>query len=138
MRNGLISILSMVAGLWASSAFAQMSDDAVKCTTERGEIAACTRAIESGTNTGQDLGYVYWARGINYDVGGDYDHAIDDFNHAIALGLGDGYHYFERGLLLEKMGRHSEAIADFRKCASLPSQRVCVDILKKFGATDHR
>jgi tetratricopeptide (TPR) repeat protein len=134
MRKVSIAFVSMVAALWAFPAYAEMSDDAVKCTTARGEIAACTRAIASGTNTGQDLAYIYWARGLNYDVGGDYEHAIDDFNHAIALGLADGYHYFERGLLLEKMGRHADAIDDFRKCASLPSQNVCVDILKKLGA----
>jgi len=135
MRKIPALIFSVVTALWALSALAEMSDDAVKCTTARGEIAACTRAIESGTNNGHDLAYVYWARGMNYDVGGDYGHAIEDFNNAIALGLADGYNYFERGLLLEKMGRHAEAIADFRKCASLPSQRVCVDLLKKLGAT---
>lgn len=135
MRNAWIASFSMIATLWTFPAFAQMSDDAVTCTTERGQIAACTRAIASGTNAGHDLAYVYWARGMNYDIGGDFDHAIDDFNHAIALGLNDGYHYFERGLLLEKMGRHSDAIADFRKCASLPSQGVCVDILKKLGTS---
>ena len=134
MRKFPALIYSVVTTLWTFTALAEMSDDAVKCTTARGEIAACTRAIESGTNSGPDLAYVYWARGMNYDVGGDFEHAIEDFNHAIALGLVDGYNFFERGLLLEKMGRHAEALADFRKCASLPSQRVCVDLLKKLGA----
>jgi tetratricopeptide (TPR) repeat protein len=135
MRKAWWLTIAAMAVACSTAAFAEMTDDAVKCTTARGQVDACTRAINSGANQGQDLAYVYWARGMNYDVGGDLEHAIADFSKAIDLGLGDGYHYFERGLLLEKMGRHADAIADFRKCAALAPERVCADILKKLGAT---
>jgi tetratricopeptide (TPR) repeat protein len=134
-KTSVLAVLLLASAAWNSAVRAEMSEDAVTCTTARGQVEACTRAISSGANSGQDLAYVYWARGMNYDVGGDYEHAIADFNQAISLGLADGYHYFERGLLLEKMGRHEDAIADFRKCSAIAAERVCADILKRLGAT---
>ena len=49
------------------------------------QIAACSRIINSGTNTGDDLALAYFSRGMGYYNKGDYDRAIADYDKSIRL-----------------------------------------------------
>ncbi len=48
-------------------------------------IAACTRAIDSGQFTTQNLAALYTSRGIAYGFAGERDRAVQDFEQAIRL-----------------------------------------------------
>jgi tetratricopeptide (TPR) repeat protein len=58
-----------------------------ECLEESGDvaIAACTRGINLGVFSGQQLLLLYSGRGHAYNAKGDYDRAIDDFSEAIRL-----------------------------------------------------
>lgn len=80
-------------------------------------------AIEDYTvvinNTGEGLEYLYSRRGGIYLKAGEYAAAIDDFNKAIIMSVGNAAAYNNRGNAYKMSGNYQQAIADYTKAAEL-------------------
>jgi tetratricopeptide (TPR) repeat protein len=97
-------------------------DDADTCRKSSGNItiAACTREIDSGTLTGNDLAFAYYHRGISYYDKGEYDLAIADYTKAIELEPEYPFTYRARARAYRAKGDNDRAQADFDKARSPP------------------
>ena len=93
MLRLILSLIALIA--LGDTSQAQSNDEAKKCATEveRNDldlaIDHCTAAIQSGQLSDQDLAPVFNNRGLAYYNKKDYDHAIEDYDQAIRLGLKD-------------------------------------------------
>jgi tetratricopeptide (TPR) repeat protein len=92
LQNRLLALRVMAAGLSIAGALFAVSpaaaDDVEACTNSSKSdvaIAACTRAIASGQYMTQNLATLYTSRGLAYEVTGQHDHAIQDFEQAMRL-----------------------------------------------------
>ena len=82
----LTAVALLVAALLASaSAQPARSDDWETCAKGSGDdaLAACTRAIKSGTYNGRTLALAYSNRGVEWKAKGDLAKAIADYDEAI-------------------------------------------------------
>lgn len=70
-------------------AFCDFLGDAKICTQSTGDldrdIEYCTRAIQSGELSDEDLVITFYTRGVAYYYKGEYDPALRDFDQAIKL-----------------------------------------------------
>ena len=67
----------------------------------------------------------FLGRGMAYSEKGDYDHAVEDFNHAISLHPPDALAsvtYNNRGIACINRGLYNRAIEDFNKAIALNSR----------------
>ena len=62
-----------------------------------GKIKRCSDAIATGSFSGKDLADIYGLRGRDYTIKGDPDHALADFDQAIALDSTSATSFFGRG-----------------------------------------
>ena len=91
VQNQMRVLRIVVAGLLiASTHFTVLSaaaDDAEACANSSSDvaIAACTRAIDSGLYTPQNVATFHVSRGKEYAYKGEYDRAISDFDQAFRL-----------------------------------------------------
>lgn len=76
-------------------------------------IAACSRAIASGSYKDHDLGKLYWTRGLLYWDRNDYDRAIADDSEAIRLDPNYVAAYISRGVAYRSKGDTDHAMTDF-------------------------
>ncbi len=106
--------------LTASAALAQ-SDDRQTCERSSGEtaIAACTRAISSGTFTGLELAKLHNNRGVEYKQRGDLDAALKDYDEALKLNPGDFFAFNNRANIRRDKGDIPGAIADYTEAVRL-------------------
>jgi tetratricopeptide (TPR) repeat protein len=93
----------------------------------RGDFAAAakfyTQAIDSGNLAGAALEAVLTGRGVAYDMAGDTDRAIEDFDAAIRAYPELSTAYIHRGLAWAKKRDFKRAIVDFGEAISRdPSQ----------------
>ena len=75
-------------------------------------IKACTRSLELNPNEAD----AYKQRGIAYTQAGDYQNAVQDFNHALSLSSTaqpKAEIYARRGMVSYYMSDYAEAIADY-------------------------
>ena len=74
----------------------------------------CTRALDSGEVSGEDLGWVYLHRGIGYDKKGEYALAMADYGDAVRTGFEEAHfaHRF-RGFDRFYLGEFAGAAEDF-------------------------
>jgi tetratricopeptide (TPR) repeat protein len=83
----------------------------------RGDFGAAvkfyTQAIDTGSLSGANLAVVLASRGVAYDMTGEIDRAIDDFDTAIRLSPELGTTYIYRGLAWAKKRDFNRAIVDF-------------------------
>ena len=79
-------------------------------------IAACTALISS--ETGANLGVVYFCRGYAYQARGEYDRAIQDYDEAIRL-KPDAFVYGNRGSAYHAKGDNDRAIQDYDEAIRL-------------------
>jgi lipoprotein NlpI len=104
---------------------AQSNDEAQKCDVERERndfdlsIDYCTKAIQSGALSDQDLAIVFKNRGLAYYYKKDYERAVQDYDHAIRLGLSDADLFYRRGLVYFESNDYSRAIQDFDEALKL-------------------
>jgi len=82
-------------------------------------IAACTRAIDSGTYEGRDLSRLHNSRGIAWHDKGDLDRAIADYSEAIRLNPKYTIAYRNRGLANLYAGTPPKALADLAQAHGL-------------------
>jgi lipoprotein NlpI len=111
-----LSALFAVAGAAVSRAIA---DDANTCMhrTGDGQIAACTRVIQSGRWSGQGLARVYASRGIAYRAKGDLDRAKADYDEVIRLDPKLPNAYLGLGLAYLYRGNLARAFAEIRQAS---------------------
>jgi lipoprotein NlpI len=129
----LITLLAFANTSWAQP------DDAKKCAaeTERNNfdlaIDYCTQAIQSGELSDQDLAIVFNNRGLAYYNKKDYEGAVQDYNHAIGLGLRDADLFYRRGLVYFENHDYHRAIQDFDEALKLNADHAAA--LQKRGWT---
>jgi tetratricopeptide (TPR) repeat protein len=100
---------------------AAAADDFTTCANESGDIAiaACNRAIASGTYTGNDLASVYSNRGIKYKRKGDIDRAIADYDQAIRLNRRFAAAFYNRGNSYAFKDQSERAAQDYSEAIRL-------------------
>ncbi|MGY8682072.1 tetratricopeptide repeat protein [Bradyrhizobium sp. UFLA05-153] len=111
----------LAAGVLGGLSTVAAADDKQTCADESGDIAiaACSRAIESGSWQGRDLAEIYGIRGAEHANKGDLDRAIADYNEAIRLDPSDGNAYENRGVARYKKGWPTAAILDYNEAIRL-------------------
>ena len=125
-------ILLLIPLIALDPSLAQSNDESKKCTTEleRKEfdlaIDYCTAAIQSGERSDQDLLVLFKNRGLAYANKQEYDHAIEDYDHALSLGLKDSDSFYRRGLVYFQKNDFSRAIQDFDEALKLDPVNVAI------------
>lgn len=122
--------LAVMALLSLTGAPAHADDVGTCLEPERGQpaIDACTRLIESGSLSADDLhetytkrGQAYVANGLHengYDLG-QYTRAIQDFDEAIRLKPDDAFAFYTRGMIEGEMGNRAAQDADIAKARAI-------------------
>jgi lipoprotein NlpI len=97
------------------------ADDADTCVNGSGDekIAACTRAINSGSWIGPDLVWAYVNRGNAYHDKVDNDRALQDYDQAISLNPNLAAPYQGRGNVDRAKGDNDGAVADYSRAIAL-------------------
>ena len=120
--RSLVSWLAVAMLGWTIPAAA---DDLASCQdTDHADISipACTRIIDSGTETGEFLGMLHDLRALAYCKAHDYARAIPDFNDALAL-EGPSMHKDTlrvRGAAYLMNGDYEKALADYTAALNPP------------------
>ena len=76
-------------------------------------IQHCTRAIDSGKYSGDQLHRLHLARGAEWSAKGDHDRAIVDYDAAIRLDEKSAEAFHNRGSAWANKGETDKAIADY-------------------------
>ena len=115
-RFGGVGLLALLAIITAAKA-----DDRTECERQAGEpaIAACTRAIASGTFTGIDLAKLHTNRGVELKLKGDLDAALKDYDEAIRLNPADHFAFNNRANVRRDKGDLAGAIVDYSEAVRL-------------------
>ena len=94
-----------------------VADDLEICDKASGDeaIAACTRAINSGSLQGTALAGAYNNRGVEYNGKDQHDRAIQDYDQAIRLYPNFAYAYCARGLAKRNQGDATGGTTDIAK-----------------------
>lgn len=87
-----------------------------------GAIHYYTQAIDTGELSEADLATVLNSRGVAYDVKGQTDKAVADFDAAIKLRSNYGEAYINRGLARAQRGDYDRAIEDFTAATTLDAR----------------
>ena len=115
-------VIFFLAG-WTHSAQADFSQEVRRCNFGGSHpdirIAACTRNIQSGRFTGQNLAIAFSNRGLAYKKSGQEDKAIADFSEAIRLIPDFVYAFNNRGNVYYFKGQLDQAIKDFNEAIRL-------------------
>jgi lipoprotein NlpI len=120
----LITLLAFQNTSWAQP------DDAKKCVAEAERndfdlaIDYCTQAIQSGELSDHDLAIVFNNRGLAYYNKKDHERALQDYDHAIRLGLSDADLFYRRGLVYFEKNDYNRAIQDFDEALKLNADNV--------------
>jgi tetratricopeptide (TPR) repeat protein len=88
---------------------------------DRGDqtIEACSAVISAGLVDRNDLATAFKNRGNAYDDEGQYDRAIQDYDHAIAINPNDADALNNRGTSYRAKGQYELAIQDYDLAISL-------------------
>ena len=113
-------MFACVLALFAGAALGQ-PDDRTTCERASGEgaIAACTRAISSGTFTGLELAKLHTNRGVELKQKGDLDGALKDYDAALGLNPGDFFAFNNRANVRRDKGDIPGAVADYSEAVRL-------------------
>src|ERR1043166_6935744 len=98
-----------------------LADDWEVCAKGAGDdaIAACTRAIKSGTYNGKTLALAYSNRGVEWRAKGELAKAIADYDEAIKHDPQQAAAYNNRGIAYASAAEYDKAIADYDKAIEL-------------------
>jgi tetratricopeptide (TPR) repeat protein len=116
------SAFLVLAGL--IPAWRAVADDGELCVKGAGDeqIAACTRAINSGQWRDSHLAWAYNNRCKAYNDMGNHDRAIADCNKALQLDPNFGAVYYNRGIAYDGKGDRDHAIADYTEAIWLDAK----------------
>jgi len=112
-RASIVAALMLVAG----GAWGQAPTDAQLCAGIVGNpdiaIQHCTKAIESGRYSGEELHQLHVSRGVEWAAKGNHDRAIADYDAAIRLNPKSAEAFHNRGSAWASKGDPDRAIADY-------------------------
>lgn len=114
LRAGVILVCLVGARAWAQS-----TDDCYQLDNLDLTLSSCSKLIQSGTLSGQDLANVYVNRGSAYYEKGDDDHAIQDYDQAIRIDPSNVMAFEGRGNAYSDKGDYDRAIQDFNQAIKL-------------------
>ena len=135
MLRMILSFIALI--VLGDTSQAQSFDNAKNCVAEVQKndldlaIDHCTAAIQSGELSDQELAAAFHNRGLAYYHKKEYDRAIEDYDHAIRLGLKDSDSFYHRGLAYFEKSEYSRAIQDFDEALKLKPDSVAA--LQKRG-----
>jgi len=111
------AILVLVALLALTATSCGGLDDAKKCAEGTGDldldIEHCTRAIDSGDLSDENVAIIFNNRGFAYHEMGEYEWAIPYYDLAIQLNPDNAYPLSNRGKAYAHKGEYDRAIADY-------------------------
>lgn len=114
-----LSLAALLAISGGPLALADWTEDATFCATIQADhqraISYCTKAIESGQLTEDDLAVTYNNRAFELTEAGRYDEALADIEMALRLDSDSAAAWNTRGRIFLNTERHQEAIADFKE-----------------------
>jgi tetratricopeptide (TPR) repeat protein len=115
--------LHLIGALLTSGVIAApaIADDWNACAKESGDaaLAACTRAIRSGTYTGRVLALAYSNRGVEWKARGDVARAIADYDEAVKHDPQQPAAFNNRGLAHASKSDYDRALADYDEAIRL-------------------
>ncbi len=126
MIRPILVLVALVALLGA--AHAQWNDNAEDCylatlpetdITPDLAIHYCSKAIESGELSNENLAETFNNRGRLYDDTGDYGRAISDYDEAIRLEPDNAHAFNNRGVSYRNWGDDDRAIGDYDEAIRL-------------------
>ena len=125
-RTVSISAILAMSVLHNAGVLAQTSRDWRQCTGREGPIVdvvieGCTAVIQAGQDSPQKLAVAFDNRGVAYRLKGDYDRALQDYEHAIRLNPNSANPYNNRGIIYRIKGDYDRAIADYDEAIWLKS-----------------
>ena len=120
---GHVALAVLFLAAWAPTAQADFSQEIRRCDFGGNHpdirIVACTRNIQSGRFTGQNLAVAFTNRGLAHKSKGQWDRAIADFSEAIRLKPGLAEAFGNRGNVYRKKGQFDRAIKDYDRAIHL-------------------
>jgi Tfp pilus assembly protein PilF len=122
-----MSVLSRAAVLLAfvllaPPVFAQTPDDCYKASLQDDDqnlIRVCTRVLEKGGLSKNDLSTTLNNRGLGYLRNKEYDKSIVDFSEAILINPKNPYAFDNRGDAWREKGNTERALADYNEALSI-------------------
>lgn len=117
----IIRVFAAAGLLLAALPALAQQDDRTICERASGDaaIAACTRAITSGTVTGVDLAKLHTNRGVELKNKGRLDEALKDYDESIRLNPSDFFAFNNRANVRRDKGDIPGAIADYTEATRL-------------------
>ena len=114
---GHVALAVLFLAAWAPTAQADFSQEIRRCDFGGNHpdirIVACTRNIQSGRFTGQNLAVAFTNRGLAYKSKGQWDRAIADFSEAIRLKPDFVTAFNNRGNIYYGKRQYDRAIMDY-------------------------
>ncbi len=121
IRHVVLAVLFLAA--WTPTAQADFSQEIRRCDFGGNHpdirIVACTRNIQSGRFTGQNLAVAFTNRGLAYKSKGQWDRAIADFSEAIRLKPDFVTAFNNRGNIYYGKRQYDRAIMDYDEAIRL-------------------
>ena len=123
-RFGACAAVAIAVQMPASSVFAQISKEWSQCVGREGAVAdviisGCSAVIQAAQDTPARLATAFNNRGVAYKYKGEYERALDDYNHAILLNPDFANAYNNRGVIHRIKGEYDLAIRDYNQSISL-------------------
>src|SRR5262244_3212742 len=118
----LILVVSPAISVWAVGKPTANNEDIPKCyksTNSEMAINYCTQAIESGQLSGKGLAFAFYKRANGYYERGQYDRAIEDYNHVIGLNPNHANAFSNRGATYARKGEYDRAIENYDEAIRL-------------------
>jgi len=127
MMRSILSFALLHAALAVSAAALAQDDSGFNRTcygtgSPEQTIKACSSVIAGGLAQREDLGAAFKLRGNAYDDVGEYDSAIDDYGHAIAINPSDAGVFSDRGTSYRAKGQYELSILDYDQSLALNPQ----------------
>src|SRR5689334_552397 len=122
-RSILAGVLSAAIGVSAlAQGYEEFSKRCFENSSPDQTIEACSVVIAGGHVGRKDLATAFKNRGNAFDDKGQYDRAIEDYDHAIAINPKDADAFNNRGTTYRAMGQYGRAIQDYDRALILTPQ----------------
>jgi tetratricopeptide (TPR) repeat protein len=119
-RSILAGVLSAAIGVSAlAQGYEEFSKRCFENSSPDQTIEACSVVIAGGHVGRKDLATAFKNRGNAFDDKGQYDRAIEDYDHAIAINPKDADAFNSRGTTHRAMGQYGRAIQDYDQAVIL-------------------